>query len=148
MPLAGRGTNLLRHRVLALAVVVAAVLTTGSGKAARAAQPKADFVGPTQILFADADSVFLLRSLAWHAANVRHQEKLLLTSLRMKYWRDHLPSDMRLVFDTLGYPMSRVIHTPVGHTEEWWFYGLLDPPLRFRDGNLIDADRLEALRSR
>jgi hypothetical protein len=33
----------------------------------------------------------------------------------------------------------------VGHTEEWWYYGQLNPPLRFRDGELIDTDRFEAL---
>lgn len=106
------------------------------------------FVGPTQILFVDADSVYLLRSLEWNSSFVREQEKLLLHSLRMSYWRDHLPADMRTVFEALGYPVSRVLHTPVGHTEEWWSYRLLDPPLRFRDGVLIDTDRFEALRSR
>jgi hypothetical protein len=105
-------------------------------------------VGPTAILFVDADSVYWLRSAEWNSAYVRNQEKLLLHSLRMKYWRDHLPSDMRMVFEALGYPVSRVIHTPIGHVEEWWTYRLLDPPLRFRDGALLDTDRFEALRSR
>jgi len=35
----------------------------------------------------------------------------------------------------------------VGHTEEWWYYGVLAPPLRFRDGVLLDQDRFDALRS-
>ena len=53
---------------------------------------------------------------------------------------------VRIVFDELGYPTSRVLHTPVGHTEEWWYYGLLSQPLRFRDGVLIDRDRFDRLR--
>jgi hypothetical protein len=79
---------------------------------------------------------------------VRHQEKLLRHSVRMAYWREHIPPDMRMVFDALGYPVNRVLHTPVGHTEEWWYYGLLDPPLRFRDGTLIDTERFENLLDR
>ena len=106
------------------------------------------FVGPTQILLVDADSVLVLVTREWLSASVRHQEKLLRTSVRMAYWRDHIPADMRMVFDALGYPSNRVLHTPVGHTEEWWSYGLLDPPLRFRDGELIDTDRFEALLGR
>lgn len=101
------------------------------------------FVGPTQILFADADTVFVLRSKAWWSGNVREQEKLLLHNLRMRYWLSHLPSDMRVVFDRLGYPSGRVMLTPVGHTEEWWYYGQLSQPLRFRDGELLDWDLLE-----
>lgn len=139
----------LRHTIVAL-VAFAAVAFSGMGRTTpvRAAEPPTEFVGPTQILFVDADSVYWLRSAAWNSAYVRNQEKLLLHSLRMKYWRDHLPSDMRMVFDALGYPVGRVIHTPQGHVEEWWTYRLLDPPLRFRDGALLDADRFEALLSR
>jgi hypothetical protein len=141
----------LRAHLVFASALAAGVLAAASGlpgRPALAADVATRFVGPTDILFADADSAFLLRSLAWHSAAVRHQEKLLLHSLRMRYWRDHIPSDMRRVFDALGYPASRVIHTPVGHTEEWWHYGLLDPPLRFRDGALLDGDRFEALLSR
>ena len=105
-------------------------------------------VGPTQILYMDADSVFYLRSAEWWSANTRHEEKLLLRSLRMKYWSEHLPADMRRVFLALGYPTGRVLLTPVGYTEEWWYYGPLDPPLRFRDGVLLDPDRLEAYLAR
>lgn len=128
----------------------AALTLAGAGwtAPARAAEPPTRYVGPTRILFVDADSVYWLRSAAWNSAYVRNQEKLLLHSLRMKYWRNHLPSDMRMVFDALGYPVGRVIHTPAGHVEEWWTYRLLDPPLRFRDGELLDSDRFEALRSR
>ena len=79
----------------------------------------------------DADSVFFLRSQEWWSGNVRHQEKLLLHSLKMKCWRDHLPDDMRLVFDELGYPTGRVLLTPYGHTEEHWYYGPAGPPIRF-----------------
>ena len=139
----------IRHTFLALpAFAVLALAGAGPTLSARAAEPPTQFVGPTQILFVDADSVYWLRSAEWNSAYVRNQEKLLLHSLRMKYWRDHLPADMRLVFETLGYPVGRVIHTPEGHVEEWWTYRLLEPPLRFRDGVLIDTDRFEALRSR
>lgn len=124
-------------------------LGPATGPAATAsAQPATQFVGPTQILLVDADSVLWVRSAEWNSAYVRNQEKLLRHSIRMKYWRDHIPPDMRMVFDALGYPIGRVIHTPEGHVEEWWTYRLLDPPLRFRDGELIDTDRFEALRSR
>lgn len=135
-------------RFLFVLLAAAALIGAGRSASARADEPPTDYVGPTRILFVDADSVYWLRSIAWNSAYVRDQEKLLLHSLRMKYWREHLPRDMRIVFETLGYPVSRVVHTPVGHTEEWWSYRLLDPPLRFRDGVLIDTDRFEALRSR
>jgi hypothetical protein len=102
-----------------------------------------EFVGPTQILYADADTVYILRSLEWWSRAVPEREKLLLHRLRMRYWRDHLPPDMRLVFDTLGYPIGRVIHKPVGATEEWWTYRLLDPPIRFKDGVLLDRELFE-----
>ncbi len=103
------------------------------------------YVGPTTILFADADSILVLVSEEWLSANSRHQEKLLRHSIRMNYWRKHLPADMRMVFDRLGYPLNRVLLTPVGHTEELWYYGPLDPPIRFRDGTLIDTGRFEDL---
>lgn len=140
----------IRHTTLLFVILLAAtqIVAVGGSRRASAAQPATEFVGPTQILFVDADSVLWLRTAEWNSAYVRHQEKLLLHSLRMDYWRKHLPPDMRLVFETLGYPASRVIHTPEGHLEEWWSYRLLDPPLRFRDGVLIDHDRFEALRSR
>jgi len=153
-------------KVLALGclVFVLALVSAGSGRPGAAfaqttdiSPPDAEqgpspsagssFVGPTQILFADADTVFFLRSREWWSGNVRQQEKLLLHSLRMQYWRGHLPSDMRLVFDKLGYPTGRVMLTPVGHTEEWWYYGQLAPPLRFRDGELLDRDRFELRQS-
>jgi hypothetical protein len=139
---------LLRLPAFALAVLTAAWIAAGISSPARAADMPTRFVGPTQILFVDADSVYLVRSIEWNSAAVREQEKLLLHSLRMSYWRDHLPADMRAVYEALGYPVGRVLYTPVGHTEEWWSYRLLDPPLRFRDGVLIDTDRFEALRSR
>jgi len=106
------------------------------------------FVGPTRILFVDADTVLTVVTREWLCAATRNQEKLLRHSVRMRYWREHIPPDMRMVFDALGYPVSRVQRLPVGHTEEWWYYGLLDPPLRFRDGELLDTDRFEDLISR
>lgn len=139
---------MLRLPAFILASLTAAWLAAAVPAPALADDMATQFVGPTRILFVDADSVYFLRSLEWHAANVRQQEKLLLHSLRMTYWRDHLPADMRAVYDALGYPVGRVLYSPVGHTEEWWTYRLLDPPLRFRDGVLMDTDRFEALRSR
>lgn len=124
------------------AVAVALFLSGGSP-----ARAQTTLVGPTDILLVDADSVKILRTVEWLSAKTRHQEKLLLVSLRMRYWRDHLPPDMRLVFDALGYPTGRVLLTPVGHTEEWWYYGQLRPPLRFRDGILLDVDEFDALRT-
>ena len=112
---------------------------------ARAIAEETRFVGPTRILLADGDSVLYVVSRDWLSASVRHQEKLLRYAVRMAYWRDHIPEDMRMVFDELGYPTSRVLLTPTGHTEEWWYYGPLAPPLRFRDGQLIDNDRFESL---
>ena len=135
-----------RKVVLPLAGLAAALLAVGAGTVARgvaAPEPTPAFVGPTQILFADADTVFFLRSREWWSDNVREQEKLLLRNLRIQYWRDHLPGDMRMVFESLGYPTGRVLLTPIGHTEEWWYYGQLEPPLRFRDGSLLDQDRFE-----
>lgn len=103
-------------------------------------------VGPSQILYADADTVFFLATKEWVSNATRHQEKLLRTSLRLKYWRDHIGPDMRRVFDALGYPTGRVLSNPIGHTEEAWFYGQLSEPIRFRDGVLTSEDRFEALR--
>jgi hypothetical protein len=134
--------------IFAIAIAVAVGAALFASPVPRALAAETTFVGPTAILFADADTVLLLRSKEWNSLAVRQQEKLLLHSVRMRYWRSRLPSDMRRVFDALGYPTGRVLQTPVGHTEEWWYYGPLDPPLRFRDGELIDADRFEALRSR
>ncbi len=128
---------MIRHRALLLGAL-AALSVPFLGAA-----PPPTVVGPSQILYMDADSVYFLRSKEWWAADVKHEEKLLLRSVRMKYWSEHLPPDMRLVFDTLGYPVGRVLLTPVGHTEEWWYYKLLGPPLRFRDGVLLDPDRFE-----
>ena len=137
---------MFRHLALLLGALAASFSLLG---AAPASSPYyRSYVGPDQILFADADSIYYLRSLDWHSKNARHQEKLLLTNLRMRYWRDHLPLDMRVVFDELGYPTGRVLLTPMGHTEEWWYYGQMQPPLRFRDGVLLDGDRFDRYRGR
>ena len=128
------------HRHLALLLGALALLTLG------ATPPQAGsttFVGPTQILFSDADSVLVLSTVEWQSASARHQEKLLHHALRMAYWRSHIAPDMRTVYDALGYPTGRVLLTPVGHTEEHWFYGQLNPPLVFRDGELQNSDLFE-----
>jgi len=144
------------HRALLLgALAAASISVAGVTLAAETAAPYGmppspgqTVIGPTQILYMDADSVYYLRSQEWWSANVKHQEKLLLRGLRLRYWSEHLPPDMRLAFDALGYPISRVLLTPVGHTEELWYYGMLDPPLRFRDGVLLNPDRLEGYLAR
>ncbi|HEY3156868.1 MAG TPA: hypothetical protein VGK76_09650 [Candidatus Eisenbacteria bacterium] len=134
-------------RRLALLLGAAVLLSIGP-LPARVPAETTTFLGPTQILFVDADSVLFVVTKEWMSASVRHQEKLLRHSVRMAYWLEHIPADMRMVFDALGYPTSRVLLTPVGHTEEWWYYGQLNPPFRFRDGELIDTDRFEALTRR
>ncbi len=129
---------MLRHPALLLGAL--ALLSLG---AAPPPSPTTIYVGPTQILFEDADSVLVLSTREWQSAGVREQEKLLHTRLRLSYWRTHLPPDMRMVFDALGYPTGRLLLTPVGHTEEHWFYGQLQPPLVFRDGALTNPDLFE-----
>ena len=106
------------------------------------------YLGPTAILYMDADTVMVLRTLEWHSEAARHQDKLLHTKVRMQYWLEHIPADMRRVFDTLGYPTGRVLLTPVGHTEEHWYYGQLAPPLVFRDGVLANPDLLDEMTRR
>ena len=123
-------------RHLALLLVLAALCAPSLAKA----QPKA-YVGPTRILLVDADTVITVVTRDWQSAATRNQEKLLRYGARMKYWSENLPPDMRTVFEELGYPTGRVLLTPIGHTEEWWYYGALAPPLRFRDGHLVDTGR-------
>jgi hypothetical protein len=132
-------------RQLALSLGAVLLFALAAPPAPVSAAETKTYLGPTMILFQDADSVLYLVSKEWLSASARNQEKLLRHAIRMEYWLEHLPPDMRMVFDTLGYPLSRVLATPVGHTEEWWYYGMLDPPLRFRDGTLIDTDRFESL---
>jgi hypothetical protein len=134
------------RKTLASAVLITALGFILAPRLARS-ETAPTVVGPTQILYVDADSVLVLRTREWWSASVAHREKLLLHSLKMKYWRDHLPDDMRLVFDELGYPTGRVLLMPYGHTEEHWFFGPLGPPLRFRDGQLLDRDLFDALRN-
>jgi hypothetical protein len=139
---------MLRHRtpvaLLLLFIAVASVRALGSPSVAKA--DTKTIVGPTQIYYADADTVFALATKEWISNSVRHQEKLPRYSLRLAYWRAHIPADMQRVFDELGYPTGRVLAQPTGHTEEYWYYGQLMPPLRFRDGVLLDESRLDALR--
>jgi hypothetical protein len=146
---------MLRHAVLLLVAICAlsiprttAAQSYGYGRPTALPPGAPNVFGPSQILYMDADTVFFMRSQQWWSENVNHQEKLLLRALRLKYWSNHLPPDMRLVFDSLGYPMNRLMMKPVGHSEEWWYYGMLDPPLRFRDGILLDPERFEAYLAR
>jgi len=129
-------------RHLALLLGLAAVLLPGA-LPSRAFAQATTFVGPSRILLVDADTVLTVVTREWRSAATRNQEKLLRYGVRMKYWSEHLPPDMSRVYDALGYPWSRVLLTPIGHTEEWWYYGVLSPPLRFRDGALLDTDRFE-----
>jgi len=125
---------------MAFAIVLAPALS------AQAAPPT--IVGPARIYLIDADSVLARATKAFQSPAVRHQEKLLRTALRLQYWRDHIPADMGMVFDALGYPTGRVLSLPVGHQVEAWYYGQLQPPIRFRDGVLIDRDLFESLARR
>jgi hypothetical protein len=131
-------------RLRALLLCALALVLTG----AASPEPRPYFqsyLGPTEILFADADTVLVLRSQEWNSANARHQEKLLRHALRLRYWREHIPADMRRVFDALGYPTGRLLLTPVGHREEHWYYGPLAAPLVFRDGALQNPGLFERL---
>ena len=144
-----RGSRIvLRHRLL-LAGYLLALSTSLLCRAPVVHAAMAPMLaGPTDILYMDADSVFYLRSQEWWSENVKHEEKLLHRALRFKYWAEHLPPDMRMVYRALGYPIGRVMLTPIHHTEEWWYYKVLEPPLRFRDGILLDPDRFERYISR
>lgn len=131
----------IRHRALLLCALAALAIPVFG----LAAPAPPTVLGPTQILYVDADSIFYLRSADWWSGSVRHQEKLLLHSIRMEYWAKHLPADMRRVFEALDFPTGRVLLTPVGHTEEWWYYSQMGLPLRFRDGVLLNPDRFDEL---
>jgi len=136
---------MLRLRLLLLGALT--LLLLGAG--APAPRPYVQsYLGPDDILFVDADTVLVLRTLEWHSANTAHREKLLMRHLRLQYWRMRIPADMRRVFDALGYPTGRLLLTPVGHSEEHWFYGQLSPPLVFRDGVLTNPDLLERMTAR
>ncbi|HEY6552338.1 MAG TPA: hypothetical protein VI669_03240, partial [Vicinamibacteria bacterium] len=113
---------MLRHLALALALVCLYLLAAPAPSAL--AQEK-EIVGPSRIYFIDADTMRVLATKSWQSASVRHQEKLLRYALRLAYWRDRIPSDMRRDFDALGYPTGRVLSRPVGHVEEAWYYGQL-----------------------
>jgi hypothetical protein len=135
---------MLGHRIpcLAAALLLACAIVPAAPSAH--AEPSA-YVGPTRIYLVDADTVLALATKSFQSAAVRHQEKLLRSALRLEYWRVRIPADMRMVFDALGYPTGRVLSPPVGHQEEWWYYGQLQPPVRFRDGVLLDRDWFERL---
>jgi len=134
-------------RHLALLLGLAALVLLGAPPS-RASAQTTTFLGPTRILLVDADTVLTVVTREWLSAATRNQEKLLRYGVRMKYWSENLPPDMRLVYHALGYPTGRVLLTPIGHTEEWWYYGVMAPPLRFRDGELLDTDRFEDMLSR
>ena len=134
-------------RRLSLTALAALCLVSAAWTSRAVAQDEAmkTIVGPSRIFYADADTVFVLATKEWISGSVRHQEKLLRTQLRLEYWRNHIPADMRGVFDTLGYPTGRVLTTPVGHTEEFWYYGQLSAPVRFRDGVLQNPSRVDEI---
>ena len=134
--------------VLAPAVVLALTLVADPITPNASAETMKTIVGPSQIYYADSDTVLILATKEWISAATRHQEKLLRTALRLRYWREHIPADMRAVFDELGYPTGRVLTTPIGHTEELWYYGPLSVPVRFRDGVLVNPSQVEALSAR
>ena len=140
---------MLRHLrlflTIAFAAAAAASVAPSSVRAADSDLP--DIVGPSRIYYVDADTVFAMVSKQWLSDAARHQEKLLRTSIRLTYWRDHLPSEMRRVYNALGFPSGRVIAMPAGHYEERWYYGQMMPPLRFRDGVLLDEDLFDKLQS-
>jgi hypothetical protein len=106
------------------------------------------YVGPQMMLFAYADSTLALRAKQWNTDSTNDYEKMLWVDIKMRFWRDHLPDDMRFAYDALGYPSGRVLLTPVGHKEELWYYSQHGPPLRFRDGVLMNRGVYQALTSR
>jgi len=138
---------MLRHLAPTALLVLALASLSALGAPSPARAETKEIVGPSQIFYMDADTVFALASKEWISKSVRHQEKLLRYSLRINYWRNHIAPDMRRVFDALGYPTGRVLSQPTGHTEEAWYYGQLSPPIRFRDGALVNEDRFDALRA-
>ena len=140
---------MLRHLRLAFLIALSFVfLPAATPQTARAATPDTpEIVGPSRIYYVDADTVFALVTKNWLSSAVRHQEKLLRTSIRLNYWRDHLPAEMRRVYNALGYPTGRVFASYMGRFEERWYYGQTMPPLRFRDGVLLDEDLFDKLRS-
>lgn len=138
---------MLRRLALTLLAATCLASAPGTPRANAQADDMKTIVGPAQIYYADADTVLFLATKEWISKGVRHQEKLLRTQLRLAYWRDHIAPDMRRVFDTLGYPTGRVLTTPVGHTEELWYYGQLSAPVRFRDGVLQNASRVDEIRA-
>lgn len=106
------------------------------------------YVGPVLMLFApNSDTTWDRRSAQWNTDSTNDYEKMLWTGLKMRFWRNHISDDQRLVFDTLGYPSGRVLLTPVGHTAELWYYSQMAPPLRFVDGNLENPDQFDTFQS-
>ncbi|MBI4363943.1 MAG: hypothetical protein HY568_00800 [Candidatus Latescibacteria bacterium] len=140
---------MLRHHALLLGAIAALACAAAPPRSLEPPQTnQRSFLGPTQMLFQDSDTVLVLVSKEWQAGSVRHQEKLLRHGVRLAYWLKHIPSDQRMVFDALGYPTGRLLLTPVGHSEEWWYYGQLAAPLRFRDGALVDRNLFDSYRGR
>lgn len=151
---------MLRHRAPLLSALALLVVSTASRCEAQSpptpplympAPPMAyqwRYVGPTLMLFSYADSTYDRRAREWNTDSTNDYEKMLWIDLKMRFWKSRLPADMRLVFDTIGYPTGRILLKPVRHTEELWYYSQSLPPLRFRDGVLMNPGQFEVFRRR
>ncbi len=145
------------RRHLAFALLSSMLFTSFAIATARAQTPPPPpspysyqwkYVGPVLMLFSYADTTWDQRSSQWNTDSTNDYEKMLWTDIKMRFWRDHISDDQRLVFDTLGYPTGRVLLTPVGHTEELWYYSQTSAPLRFVDGALRNPNQFEAFQNR
>jgi hypothetical protein len=140
-----------RHIPLVLlALLLGAAIDTAVARAQTPPPPPSPYsyqwkyVGPTLMLFPpNADTTWDRRAAQWNTDSTNDYEKMLWTGLKMRFWRNHISDDQRLVFDTLGFPTGRILLAPVGHKEELWYYSQMAPPLRFVDGDLENPSQFE-----